>query len=128
MDPFEPLGRALPRRVRHVPYRLDTGMTELHADFLPASGAVVIAICVTDNVMSRNHKAFDQQINFAREVYSKARQNESITGMPIILLLASSDSTAQAYANAVPDLPAIIGINDYTTAALLNAVKVLFDQ
>lgn len=126
MDPFEPLGRALPRQVRHVPYRLDHGMTELHADFLPASGAVVIVICVTDNVMSRNPQAFNQQVRFARDLWRETVEGDSIAGIPIILLLASTDDTAQAYADAIPEFSALVAINDYTTAALSSAVRVLF--
>ncbi|CBX96927.1 hypothetical protein LEMA_P100580.1 [Plenodomus lingam JN3] len=68
MDPFEPLGRALPRRVRHVPYRLENGMTEMHRDFLPSTGAVMIVICVTSNVLRYSAQAFELQVRFARDV------------------------------------------------------------
>src|SRR5690348_15044648 len=60
MDPFEPLGRALPRQVRHVPYRLENGMTETHVDFLSASGAVVLVTCATANVTGGNALALEQ--------------------------------------------------------------------
>jgi hypothetical protein len=128
MDPFEPLGRALPRQVRHVPYRLDNGMTELHADFLPASGAVVVVICVTANVLHYNAEAFERQLQFARDISKTITQTDTIAGIPIILLLADDDTTGQAYANAMPDFPALVTINDYTTAALANAVRVLFGK
>jgi hypothetical protein len=128
MDPFEPLGRAFPRQVRHVPYRLDNGMTELHADFLPASGAVVVVICVTANVLHYNAEAFERQLQFARDIFKKITQTDTIAGIPIILLLADDDTTGQAYANAMPDFPALVTINDYTTAALANAVRVLFGK
>ncbi|OAL01603.1 hypothetical protein IQ06DRAFT_201569, partial [Phaeosphaeriaceae sp. SRC1lsM3a] len=126
MDPFEPLGRALPRKVRHVPYRLDKGMTELHGDFLPSSGAVVAVVCVTDNVMSHNPRAFEQQINFARDIWRKIAETQSIAGVPALLLLASSDAAGRAYANAMPEFPAIVMVEDYTTSALADAVRVLF--
>jgi hypothetical protein len=128
MDPFEPLGRALPRQVRHVPYRLDNGMTELHADFLPASGAVVIVICVTANVLHYDAQAFERQLQFARDISKKIITTDTIAGIPVILLLADDNATGQAYATAMQDFPALVTINDYTTAALANAVRVLFGK
>lgn len=127
MDPFEPLGRALPRRVRHVPYRLDRGMTEMHTDFLPTCGAVVIVVCVTDNVLSGNAQAFQQQVDFAKGVWRKSWESQSIAGVPIVVLLVSNDAAARVYAEAMQDFPALIAINDYTTAALANVVRVLFE-
>jgi hypothetical protein len=126
MDPFEPLGRALPRQVRHVPYRLDSGMTELHSDFLPASGAAVIVVCVTDNVLRSNAKAFEQQIDFARNIWRKIHETSAIAGIPSILLLVSSDAAGRAYAEAMQEFPALVMVNDYTTSALADAVRVLF--
>jgi hypothetical protein len=128
MDPFEPLGRALPRQVRHVPYRLDNGMTELHGDFLPASGAVVIAICATANILGYNTRAFDQQLRFARDVSRRVGEVDSIAGIPIILLLVDDDASGQAYASAAHDFPALVTINGYTTAALSDAVRILFGK
>jgi hypothetical protein len=126
MDPFEPLGRALPRQVRHVPYRLDSGMTEMHSDFLPASGAVVIVICVTNNVISSNSRAFEQQLSFARDVWRRLSEIKAIADIPAILLLVSSDAAGRAYAEAMQEFPALVTIDDYTTSALANAVQVLF--
>ena len=128
MDPFEALGRALPRQVRHVPYLMDRGMTEWHADFLPASGAAVIVICVTDNVISSSPRAFEQQVNFARDIWRKIAETKSIAGIPAVMLLVSSDAAGRAYADAMQEFPALVMINDYTTAALANAVRVLFGQ
>ncbi|KAF1917938.1 hypothetical protein BDU57DRAFT_182335 [Ampelomyces quisqualis] len=126
MDPFEPLGRALPRKVRHVPFRLDRGLTALHSDFLPSSGAVVLVVCVSDNVISNNARAFGQQLKFARDVWRNIAETESIADIPAILFLVSSDSAGQAYADAMPEFPALVLVNDYTTSALTNAVRVLF--
>ena len=126
MDPFEPLGRALPRQVRHVPYRLDSGMTEMHADFLPTSGAVVIVICATSNLISNHVQAFERQLKFARGVSKKIAKNDTIPGLPMILILIDDGAMGQAYVNAAYDFPALVTVNDYTTAALVNAVHVLF--
>ena len=126
MDPFEPLGRALPRQVRHVPYRLDHGMTETHGDFLPACGAVVTVICITANVLSHNSQAFERQLQFARDVMRKTKENNMTAVIPVILLLVVDDANAQAYVNATYEFPTLVTINDYTTAALTNAVRVLF--
>jgi hypothetical protein len=128
MDPFEPLGRALPRQVRHVPYRLDTGMTETHADFLPASGAVVIVVCATTNVISHHAQAFERQLKFASDMLKKILQSETIAGIPVILLLCDDGASGQTHINALCDFPAVVTINDYTSAALVEAVRVLFDS
>ncbi|KAF1829220.1 hypothetical protein BDW02DRAFT_178254 [Decorospora gaudefroyi] len=128
MDPFEPLGRALPRQVRHVPYRLDNGMTEMHADFLPASGAVVIVLCATANVLAYQPRAFERQLKFAQGISKKIKESDTIAGIPAILLLIDDHATGQAYINATHDFPALVTINDYTTAALANAVHVLFGK
>ncbi|KAL6708369.1 hypothetical protein ACN47E_003293 [Coniothyrium glycines] len=126
MDPFEPLGRALPRRVRHVPYRLDHGMTEMHADFVPASGAIIIVVCVTTNVLQFNPRAFELQINFARDITKKTVGDAGVAGIPVVLLLVNNSISGQHFVDAVSDFPALVTINDYTTAALTNAVRVLF--
>lgn len=126
MDPFEPLGRALPRRVRHVPYRLDHGMTETHADFLPASGAVVIVICVTSNVLHINAQAFEQQLSFARNITRQIGGSDPIAEIPVVLLLVNDVVAGQRYSNIMLDFPALVTIIDYTTAGLTSAVRTLF--
>jgi hypothetical protein len=126
MDPFEPLGRALPRQVRHVPYRLDVGMTEMHTDFLPASGAIVVLVCATDNIISGNSRAFEQQIKFARDVWGKISETKAIAHVPAIFLLVSSDPAGWACAEAMLEFPVLVTINDYTTTALKDLVQVLF--
>ncbi|KAL5121454.1 hypothetical protein ACEQ8H_000526 [Pleosporales sp. CAS-2024a] len=126
MDPFEPLGRALPRRVRHVPYRLDSGMTELHCDFLPASGAVVMVVCVAENVVRSNARAFEQQLDFATNISTRIQENGAIADIPTILLLVNGDAAGKIFADAMPDFPALVMVNDYTAPALADAVRVLF--
>jgi hypothetical protein len=101
-------------------------MTELHADFLPASGAVVVVICVTDNIISTNARAFEQQLSFARDVWRNLYDTKAIAGIPAILLLVSNEVTERAYVEAMREFPALVTINDYTTSALANAVHVLF--
>ncbi|KAI4914471.1 hypothetical protein J4E85_010534 [Alternaria conjuncta] len=126
MDPFEPLGRALPRQVRHVPYRLDSGMTEMHADFLPTSGAVIIVICATSNVISNHAQAFERQLKFARSISKKIPKSDTISGLPVILILIDDGAMGQSYVNTAYEFPALVTVNDYNTAALANAVHVLF--
>ena len=128
MDPFEPLGRALPRQVRHVPYRLDYGMTETHADFLPSSGAVMIVMCLTENILSRNPHAFEQQLRFARGVLKKVEEHRTMPGVPVVLLLVSSEAVGIMYAKAMQDFPALVMINDYNPTAFASAVRVLFGK
>ncbi|PSN68150.1 hypothetical protein BS50DRAFT_600080 [Corynespora cassiicola Philippines] len=127
MDPFEPLGRALPRQVRHVPYRLDNGMTETHADFLPASGAIVTVICAASNIVSYDTRAFDRQTEFARDVMRKASEIKSLAGVPAVVLLVTSESARQAHEDGLREFPALVSINEYTPAALGNAVRIIFN-
>jgi hypothetical protein len=126
MDPFEPLGRALPRQVRHVPYRLDAGMTPLHGDFLPSSGTIMVVICATENVLRYDAKAFERQLKFARNMTAKVVADASLNTVPIVLLLVSDSAARGAYEYALSDFPALVTINDYTTPALTEAVHVLF--
>lgn len=76
--------------------------------------------------MSGNPRAFEQQVAFARGVWKQIYEAKSIAGIPAIMLLVSSDAAGRAYADAMADFPALVLINDYTTAALANAVSVLF--
>jgi hypothetical protein len=126
MDPFEPLGRALPRKVRHVPYRLDYGKTEMHTDFLPSSGAVIVVICATANVLRYHAQAFEKQLQFARSMAKEVKESDPGVNIPVAVLLVSDDAAGKAYVKAACDLPAIVTVNDYTAAALNNAVGVLF--
>jgi hypothetical protein len=128
MDPFEPLGRSFPRKVRHVPYRLDHGMTSTHADFLPTSGAIVIVICSTENVVEHNPHAFQQQLTFAREIAGRIVVNKSLVDVPLILLLVTNGTARQSHEDGVRDFPALVTIDDYSTAALANAVGAMFGQ
>ncbi|KAF2688948.1 hypothetical protein K458DRAFT_414617 [Lentithecium fluviatile CBS 122367] len=128
MDPFEPLGRSFPRKVRHVPYRLDHGMTEMHIDFLPPSGAIVVVICSTQNVIEHNHHAFEQQLKFCRDVAGRISGNKSLVDAPFILLLVTNGIAKQNHEIDVRDFPALVTIDDYSTAALANAVRAMFGQ
>lgn len=101
-------------------------MTEMHVDFLPASGAVVIVICATTNVINHHGQAFERQLRFARDTSKKIVHNNTIASIPTILLLVNDDATAQGYVNAVDSFPAVVTVSDYTTAALMNVVRVLF--
>lgn len=126
MDPFEPLGRALPRKVRHVPYRLDCGKTEMHTDFLPSSGAVIVVICATANVLRFHSQAFEKQLQFARGIAKEVKESDPAASIPLAVFLVCDDAAGMAYVKAACDLPALVTINDYTAAALNNAVGVLF--
>jgi hypothetical protein len=103
-------------------------MTDLHSDFLPASGAVVIVVCATTNVLGYNAQAFDQQLKFASDVSKRVREVDSTAGIPIVLLLVDDNASGQAYVNAAYEFPALVTITDYTTTALANAVRVLFEK
>ncbi|KAF2640915.1 hypothetical protein P280DRAFT_400013 [Massarina eburnea CBS 473.64] len=128
MDPFEPLGRAFRRQVRHVPYRLDHGMTETHGDFLEASGAIVIVICSAENVVAHNAKAFEQQLSFARAAVAKTTENKSLAGVPVVLLLITNGAAKTGHESSVQDFPTLITLDEYSPAALSNAVQVMFGK
>ncbi|KAL1601609.1 hypothetical protein SLS60_006524 [Paraconiothyrium brasiliense] len=128
MDPFEPLGRAFPRQVRHVPYRLDYGMTETHADFLPASGAIVVVICSSQNVLSYDARAYERQLRFAQGVMKRVAETKSLASVPVVVLLVSNGPARQTHEYGLKDFPTLVTLNDYSTAALTNAVRVLFEK
>ena len=127
MDPFEPLGRALPRQVRHVPYRLDIGMTETHVDFLSASGAILIVICSPDNVLEYDPGASDSQSRFAKNILKKVAEDPSLVNVPIVLLVVSN-STKQLHEYGVDDFATLVSLTDYTADALTNAARLLFGK
>lgn len=127
MDPFEPLGRALPRPVRHVPFRMDVGMTELHPFFLSASGVVVIVLCATGNVLGHDPDAFDRQLSFARSITRRVEKDTSMISVPVVLLaIVGSGAVQGAYEQAVCDFPALVTLDDYTPSTLQRAVHTIF--
>jgi DNA-binding helix-hairpin-helix protein with protein kinase domain len=127
MDPFEPLGRALPRPVRHVPFRMDLGMTDLHPCFLSASGVVVVVICATENVLGHNPEAFERQLKFARSITNKVEKDISMTSVPVVLLaIIGNGVKATAYEQAVRDFPVLVTLDDYTPATLERGVRTIF--
>jgi hypothetical protein len=126
MDPFEPLGRSLPRQVRHVPYRLDNGMTETHTDFLPTSGAIVIVVCSTEDIISHNSKAFEQQTRFARNVAKKVEEGNSPEDAPVVLLLITNGAASQVHEDELRDFPTLITCDNYTPSALQDFVQLIF--
>ncbi|KAF2711123.1 hypothetical protein K504DRAFT_350742, partial [Pleomassaria siparia CBS 279.74] len=126
MDPFEPLGRALPRQVRHIPYRLDAGMTEYHTDFLPSSGAVIMVLCATENVISRNAQAFEQQIKFAQNILRKVHENKSLANIPVVLLLFTNSAASQVHEDQLSDFPVLVSCDDYTPDTFGTIVRLVF--
>lgn len=127
MDPFEPLGRALPRAVRHVPFRMDLGMTDLHPYFLPTSGLVVVVICATENVLDHNPEAFERQLKFARSITNSVEKDTSMASVPVILLaIVGTGAKAAAYEKAVRDFPVLLTLDDYSPATLERGVQAIF--
>ena len=125
MDPFEPLGRSLPRQVRHVPYRLDYGMTETHADFLSSTGAVVVVVCSTENVLRYDGQAFERQAKFARDVFIKTHEEISSATIPIVILLITESPSSRSHVSRMNDFPSLVTLDDYSPAALSNAVGIM---
>lgn len=76
-DPFEPLGRALSRsfpRLRHVPYTLSAGLTEVHLPFLQRATAVVFVLCNTSSAM------IESQDEFVRALQNNLRVRDAMPG------------------------------------------------
>lgn len=127
MDPFEPLGRAMPRPVRHVPFRMDLGMTELHPYFLPASGVVVVVVCATENVLGHNPDAFERQLKFTRSIVRAVEKDTSMTSVPVVLLaVVGHGASMTTYEQAVRDFPVVLTLDDYAPATLEYAVETVF--
>lgn len=127
MDPFEPLGRALPRPVRHVPFRMDLGMTDLHQHFLSASGVVVVVICATENVLGHNPDAFERQLQFARNIARMVEKDTSMVSVPVVLLtIVGSGPTVSGQQHALRDFSTLLTLDDYTPPTLECAVRAIF--
>lgn len=76
-DPFEPLGRALSRsfpRLRHVPYTLSAGLTDVHRPFLQRATAVVFVLCNTSSAM------IESQDEVVRALQSTLRARDAMPG------------------------------------------------
>lgn len=76
-DPFEPLGRALSRsfpRLRHVPYTLSAGLTDIHVTFLQRATAVVFVLCNTSSAM------IESQDEIVRSLQSTLRTRDGMPG------------------------------------------------
>jgi len=128
MDPFEPLGRALARHVRHVPYRLDPGMTETHADFLRSCGAIIIVVCSAENVTSGNPRAYEQQARFARDLLRKKEEDRDLDHVPAVVLLVTNGAGRRAHEDGLKDVEALVTCDSYTLSGLHRAVDVLFGR
>lgn len=127
MDPFEPLGRALPRPVRHVPFRMELGMTDLHPCFLSASGVVVVVICATQNVLAHNPEAFERQLGFARNITQMVEKDTSMVSVPVVLLvIVGCGAKMAAHEQAVRDFPVLLTLDDYNPPTLERAVRTVF--
>ncbi|KAI4200624.1 MAG: hypothetical protein LQ350_003764 [Teloschistes chrysophthalmus] len=67
-DPFEPLGRALSTsfsRLRHVPYTLSAGLTEIHRPFLQRAAAVILVLC---NISSALIESQDEVVSAVQSI------------------------------------------------------------
>ncbi|CAI6329423.1 unnamed protein product [Periconia digitata] len=128
MDPFEPLGRAVHRPVRHIPYRLDHGMTETHGDFLSASGAIMLVVCAAANVRAVYPRAFEQQVRFCRDVVEMVgRGGQAMESVPVVLVLISEEGTVrQNFLDQVRDFDVVCCVNSYQPMALANSVRIVF--
>lgn len=76
-DPFEPLGRALSRsfpRIRHVPYTLSAGLTDVYLPFLQRATAVVFVLCNTSSAM------IESQDEFVRALHNNLRARDAMPG------------------------------------------------
>ena len=76
-DPFEPLGRALSRsfpRIRHVPYSLSAGLTDVHRPFLQRATAVVFVLCNTSSAM------IESQDEIVKSLQTTLRARDAMPG------------------------------------------------
>ncbi|KAI4258823.1 MAG: hypothetical protein LQ352_001034 [Teloschistes flavicans] len=67
-DPFEPLGRALSAsfpRLRHVPYTLSAGLTDIHRPFLYRAAVVILVLC---NISSALIESQDEVVSAVQTI------------------------------------------------------------
>lgn len=101
-------------------------MTETHIDFLSTSGAVIIVVCSTENVINYNSQAFEQQIKFARNIAKKVEEIKSLDDTPVVLLLITNGAASQIHEDELTDFPALITCDNYTPDALKAIVHLVF--
>jgi hypothetical protein len=101
-------------------------MTETHADFLPTSGAIVIVVCSTEDIINHNSKAFEQQIRFARNVAKKVEEGNSPEDAPVVLLLITNGAASHFHEDELRDFPALITCDNYTPSALQDVAQLIF--
>ncbi|KAF2280412.1 uncharacterized protein EI97DRAFT_447931 [Westerdykella ornata] len=128
MDPFEPLGRALPGLVRHVPYRLDIGMTETHRDHLSSAGAIFVVVCATENITSRNAGALEKQARFASDLQNKVQTSSDLANVPVVVLLVTNGAARYSHEEALKAFPVLVTCEDYTPRPLQGAVHRIFGK
>lgn len=122
-DPFEDFGRELSkmhRRLRHVPYVPEVGMTETHTAFIEQAAAVIVVICESADVSAGR---LDHQRSFADAVYVKG---EHFTTVPFVLVrfdddVATTDFDEDDYEN-------VLHAESLTRTASTKAAQLLFKQ
>ncbi|KAL9587591.1 MAG: hypothetical protein Q9212_000168 [Teloschistes hypoglaucus] len=78
-DPFEPLGRALSTsfsRLRHVPYTLSAGLTEIHRPFFQRAAAIILVLC---NISSALIESQDEVVSAVQAIL---RARDAMPGQP----------------------------------------------
>jgi len=103
-------------------------MTETHTDFLPASGAIVVVVCATENVLLFDGRAFEHQVQFARDVCRGVEGREGLRNVPVTVVLVSNGVARQSHEAAAREFGSLILLDEYSPAALGNAVKIMFGK
>lgn len=91
IDPFEPLGRALSehhKRIRHVPYVPNIGITQTHLAFLQCAGAVVVVVCdASSDTAAQQH--FCRSLSSVTTLHGSTEEPATNSTIPTLLVVVS---------------------------------------
>ncbi|KAF2744455.1 hypothetical protein M011DRAFT_165431 [Sporormia fimetaria CBS 119925] len=128
MDPFEPLGRAFHRNVRHVPYRGDVGLRDTHRAHIRSAAAIVVVVCCTKLIVGLNPRAFETQTKFASAVVETVQHLRPRGNVPVIVLLITDDDSRNAQVKALDTVSVLVTCNNYTPSVLRHTAQVLLGE
>lgn len=125
-DPFEDFGRELSkmhRRLRHVPYVSEVGMTETHVAFIEQAAAIIVVICEPANEFAGG---LEYQRSFVNAVYAKAEHLFDATSAPFVFVRFDDDVAPIDWDEN--DFENVLQATSFTKTTSTKAAQLLFNE